>query len=82
MERGLYGEMEEREIVAGCLAGAAGADRAMIEAFGPLILAVALNVLGNKEDAEDVFQETFISVFRNLDRYDPERSFKTWLLTR
>jgi len=73
--------MDEREIVAGCLGGAAGADRAMVEAFGPLILAVALNVLGNREDAEDVFQETFIQVFRNLDRYDPERSFKTWLLT-
>jgi len=73
--------MDEREIIAGCLKGAAGSYQEMVEAYGPLVLAVALNVLGNKEDAEDVFQETFISVFNNLGRYDPGRSFKTWLLT-
>lgn len=73
--------MDEREIVSRCLGGAAGSEPALVQAYGPLVLAVALNVLGNREDAEDVFQDTFIQVFRNLDRYDPDRSFKTWLLT-
>ena len=73
--------MDEREIIAGCLKGAAGSYQEMVEAYGPLVLAVALNVLGNREDAEDVFQETFIQVFKNLGRYDPGRNFKTWLLT-
>lgn len=73
--------MDDREIVARCLGGAAGSDGELVRAYGPLVLAVALNVLGNREDAEDVFQETFIQVFRNLDRYDAGRSFKTWLLT-
>ncbi|HYA48361.1 MAG TPA: RNA polymerase sigma factor [Burkholderiales bacterium] len=73
--------MDEREIVARCLRGAPGSDRALVEAYGPLVLAVALNVLGNREDAEDVCQETFIQVFRNLGRYDQQRNFKTWLLT-
>jgi len=73
--------MDEREIVAGCLKGATGSYREMVEAYGSLVLAVALNVLGNREDAEDVVQETFIQVFKNLGRYDPGRSFKTWLLT-
>ena len=73
--------MDDREIVARCLGGAAGAEAALVRAYGPLVLAVALNVLGNREDAEDVCQETFIQVFRNLGRYDAGRSFKTWLLT-
>jgi RNA polymerase sigma-70 factor (ECF subfamily) len=73
--------MDEREIVSDCLGGRAGSYRTMVETYGPLVMAVALNVLGNREDAEDVFQETFIQVFRNLGRYDPGRSFKTWLLT-
>jgi len=73
--------MDERQIVAGCLKGATGSYQEMVEAYGPLVLSVALNVLGNREDAEDVFQETFIQVFKNLGRYDPGRSFKTWLLT-
>jgi RNA polymerase sigma-70 factor, ECF subfamily len=81
MRQGHHGTMDEREIVARCLGGADGSERALVQAYGPLVLAVGLNVLGNREDAEDVFQETFIQVFRNLGRYDPDRSFKTWLLT-
>jgi RNA polymerase sigma-70 factor (ECF subfamily) len=53
----------------------------MVEAYGNLVMSVALNVLGNRQDAEDVTQETFLQVFRRLDRYDREKSFKTWLLT-
>ncbi|MGC9602926.1 MAG: sigma-70 family RNA polymerase sigma factor [Minisyncoccia bacterium] len=29
--------------------------------------------------AEDLTQETFIKVWKNLHRFDPERKFKTWL---
>ncbi len=72
---------DEAELVAECLAAGPDSCRRLGEAFGPLAKAVAVNVLGNREDAEDVCQETFIQVFRNLDRYDRSRSFKTWLLT-
>lgn len=81
MGQGLRISMDERGIVGDCLAGRAGAYQRLAEAYGSLVMSVALNVLGNREDAEDVFQETFIQVFRNLGRYDPARSFKTWLLT-
>ncbi len=33
----------------------------------------------NDEDAGDAAQETLVKVLRNLDRYDPERSFSTWV---
>jgi RNA polymerase sigma-70 factor (ECF subfamily) len=71
----------EQEIIQGCLRGDPVAGRAMVETYGNLVLSVALNVLGNRQDAEDVCQETFLQVFRRLDRYDRTRSFKTWLLT-
>jgi RNA polymerase sigma-70 factor (ECF subfamily) len=73
--------MDEQEIIRGCLRGSPDSNRAMFDSYGKLVMAVALNVTGNREDAEDVCQETFIQVFRHLDRYDPERNFKTWLLT-
>ena len=73
--------MDERELIEGCLRGSLASQRAMVEAYGTLVLSVALNVLGNRQDAEDVCQETFLQTFRRLDRYDRERSFKTWLLT-
>ena len=73
--------MDEQDIIEGCLRASLAAQKAMVEAYGTLVLSVALNVLANREDAEDVCQETFLQAFRHLDRYDRERSFKTWLLT-
>ncbi len=73
--------MDEKDILSGCLEGGPESYRELFEAYGPLVTAVAINILGNREDAEDVCQETFLRVFRHLDRYDPGRSFKTWLLT-
>lgn len=36
----------------------------------------------NKQDAEDVMQESFVYAFKNLHRFDPDKaSFKTWLYT-
>lgn len=53
----------------------------IVDLYGGQSLAFAMNVLGNREDAEDVVQESFVQVFRNLGAYDPGRSFKTWLFT-
>lgn len=73
--------MSQASIIEGCLRGSVAAEKEMVAAYGTLVLSVALNVLGNRQDAEDVSQETFLQVFRHLDRYDRERSFKPWLLT-
>jgi RNA polymerase sigma factor (sigma-70 family) len=37
--------------------------------------------LGNADDAYDLLQETLISVWENLPRYDPKRSFFAWTRT-
>ena len=38
-------------------------------------------MLGESGEAEDAAQEAFLRVYNNLRRYDPTRSFKTWLLS-
>src|SRR5262245_32645980 len=40
---------------------------------------VALALVANREDARDLAQEAFIRVFRNLERFDFEHEFTTWL---
>jgi RNA polymerase sigma-70 factor (ECF subfamily) len=75
---GLMSGQESEEIPSGIPGG--GFD-SMVDLYGGQALAFAINVLGNMEDAEDVVQESFIQVFRNLGSYDPGRSFKTWLFT-
>ena len=52
--------------------------RKIFNEHSPAALALAINILGNRDDAEDACQETFVQVYRNLDHYDRQRSFKTW----
>jgi RNA polymerase sigma-70 factor (ECF subfamily) len=73
--------MDDRELVAGCLQGNPEEFRQIVIKYSPSTLAIAMNILGNRDDAEDACQEAFIQAYRNLDRFDPERSFKNWLYT-
>jgi RNA polymerase sigma-70 factor (ECF subfamily) len=38
-------------------------------------------LVGNKEDAEDITQETFIKVWQKLSKFDTDKNFKTWLFS-
>ena len=50
--------------------------------FSPAVLRLALGLLGDRGDAEEVAQDAFVYALRNLSRYDPSRSaFSTWLYT-
>jgi RNA polymerase sigma-70 factor (ECF subfamily) len=37
--------------------------------------------LASDQDAEDMVQETFLKLYRSIDRYDPAYRFSTWLYT-
>ncbi len=40
----------------------------------------AFRLTRDRETAEDIAQETFVKVWKNLKKYNPEKNFKTWLL--
>lgn len=40
-----------------------------------------LRWVGNPQDAQDVFQDVFLKVYRNAHRYEPARGFSCWLYT-
>jgi len=37
--------------------------------------------VGNSQEAEDITQDVFVKVWRNLKKFDRNRSFKTWIFT-
>src|SRR6202043_1115822 len=43
------------------------------------VFAVAQRIMNNREDAEDVVQETFHKVFLHLDNFQEKSRFSTWL---
>jgi RNA polymerase sigma-70 factor (ECF subfamily) len=72
---------EDADLVRRCLSGDQRACRDLVRRYERPVFSVLMRVLRRAEDAEDLVQETFIRVFRALDRYDPERPFAAWIFT-
>ena len=51
----------------------------MVDLYSDSIYRVALRMLNNPADAEDVLQETFIKAFRALPGFEERSSLSTWL---
>ena len=71
----------EAGLVRRCLAGDEKAYRELVELYQGQVYSVVLRMVRRREDAEDLTQETFVRMFRALDRYDPQRPFAAWLFT-
>lgn len=71
----------ERECVVRTRGGDSTAFGRLVEHYAPRIYSHLYRIVGSREEAEDLAQETFLRVFRYLDRYDTSRPFKTWLYT-
>jgi len=51
----------------------------LVEVYSGMVFRLALNMLGDVQDAEDVLQETFIKAYRNLSKFDGRSNLATWL---
>jgi len=51
----------------------------MVEAYSGYIYRVALKLLHNDQDAEDVLQETFLKAYRHLSDFQGRSKISTWL---
>lgn len=53
----------------------------LVNTYQNAVYNLCYRMLGERTEAEDAAQETFLRAYMNLTRYDPGRSFKTWLLS-
>jgi RNA polymerase sigma-70 factor (ECF subfamily) len=51
----------------------------LVQLYKDKIYHLAYRMLGNKQEAEDAVQETFLRVYLNLARYDETQKFSTWI---
>jgi RNA polymerase sigma-70 factor (ECF subfamily) len=72
--------LELRPLVQRCLSGDQSAMLALVERFRGQVFGLCYRMLGQRQDAEDCAQETFVRVLKNLHRWDPGRDFEPWLL--
>ena len=53
----------------------------IVYAYQDSVYNLCYRMLGERTEAEDAAQEAFLRAYLNLKRYDPARSFKTWVLS-
>ena len=51
----------------------------LVNKYSERIYNLALRILRNHEDAEDILQETFLTVIEKLDQFDGRSQFFTWV---
>lgn len=49
--------------------------------YGPKIYCFLRPKIFSDQDIEDIIQQTFFNLFRNISRYDPKWKFSTWIYT-
>ena len=72
---------DESQLIAKAKAGNKEAFSELVEKYQKPVFSVCYRMLGTPTAAEDASQEAFIRAYQALDRYDPERSFATWILS-
>jgi RNA polymerase sigma-70 factor (ECF subfamily) len=78
-EEGFMSNSDDAELVVRLQAGDQGAYAQLVEQHASKIYRLALRMMGNEADAEDVLQETFLSAFKSIDRFEARSSLSTWL---
>lgn len=69
----------ENDLIKGCLDGNGQMQQILYDRFASKMYGVCLRYAGNEEDANDILQEGFIKVFKNLGKFRSEGSFEGWV---
>jgi RNA polymerase sigma-70 factor (ECF subfamily) len=73
------GGTDERALVARTLAGDDDAFAALVRIHQATVYNIAYRLVGQRETAQDLAQETFLRAFKALDTFDLNRPFGPWL---
>lgn len=71
----------EQTLIENCQNGEAAAFGPLIKIYRRQLFSYLLRLSGNREDAEDLFQETLIKSWRGIKKYSERQKFSSWLFT-
>ena len=72
--------LPERTLVAKAQAGSEEAFTELVRRHSGQIYGLSLNMLRNREDAEDNLQNVLVKAFHNINRFEGNSQFSTWLV--
>ncbi len=71
----------EKELISKCRQGNSNAFRVLANNYRRKLFGYCLRMCGNETDAEDIFQEILIKVWRGIGKYNEQQKFSNWLFT-
>lgn len=71
--------LEDDELIREAQRGQRESFDVLVRRYDSAVLRLALHLLGNEQDAQDVHQEAFLKAYRHLSNFRFECSFYTWL---
>lgn len=71
---------DESVLVNEAKAGSYAAFEELVNRYEKKIYRLGMNITGNREDAEDVLQETFLKAFEHLPDFRADSRFYTWIV--
>lgn len=71
--------MDTSQIIKECVSRNESAFRQLVEQYADLTFSVAFRIVNDDEEAKDITQETFISIWMNIEKFDQTKPFKSWL---
>jgi RNA polymerase sigma factor (sigma-70 family) len=69
----------DTDLIKGCIEGNRQMQELLYRKFSSKMYGVCLRYSGNAEDANDLLQEGFIKIFKNLSKFRSEGSFEGWI---
>ena len=72
-------QTDEKALIRAAQEGDQDAFGQLVRAYDQSVLRLAMNLLRSPEDAQDIYQEAFLRVYRNLNSFRFDCSFHTWL---
>jgi len=71
---------DEAALVSAAKAGDTASFEELVNRYERKIFRLGMNITQNREDAEDVMQDAFLKSYQNLDRFQGDSRFYTWLV--
>ena len=71
--------MTDSELIVGCLDGSKRHQKALYDRFAPYMMGVCMRYAASEDEAEDLLQEGFVTVFRKLGSFEGRGELGGWM---
>src|SRR5580698_6338138 len=79
--RAAHASDDDAALVAAFMKGDGDSFAALVDRYMPMVYKFTYRYVGNADMANDIVQDVFIKVWKNIHKFDQKKNFKTWLLT-